>query len=85
MNSAWAAFTAVGQQRDVFLYNLVATDTREGETLLRLLDNFVTAANELRGQMFDSLSAVAEITGVDYDRWLSDLYGNDEVRKQQRH
>lgn len=72
----------VGQTRDVFLYNLVATDTREGETLLRLLDNFVTAANELRGQMFDSLSAVAEITGVDYDQWLSDLYGNDEVRKQ---
>ncbi|MGW6197290.1 helicase-related protein [Kribbella sp. NPDC055110] len=72
----------VGQHRDVFLYNLVATDTREGETLLRLLDNFVTAANELRGQMFDSLSAVAEITGVDYDKWLSDLYGNDEAKKQ---
>lgn len=71
----------VGQQRDVFLYNLVATDTREGETLLRLLDNFVTAANELRGQMFDSLSAVAEITGVDYEKWLSDLYGNDEIRR----
>ncbi|MFI9807452.1 helicase-related protein [Streptomyces sp. NPDC052301] len=73
----------VGQLRDVHLYNLVATDTREGGTLLRLLDNFVTAANELRGQMFDSLSAVAELTGVDYDKWLSDLYGNDEVRKQQ--
>ncbi|MDT0456736.1 helicase-related protein [Streptomyces sp. DSM 41527] len=73
----------VGQQRDVYLYNLVATDTREGATLLRLLDNFVTAANELRGQMFDSLSAVAEITGVDYDKWLSDLYGNDELKKQQ--
>jgi superfamily II DNA or RNA helicase len=73
----------IGQQRDVYLYNLVATDTREGETLLRLLDNFVTAANELRGQMFDSLSAVAEVTGLDYDRWLSDLYGNDELKKQQ--
>lgn len=73
----------VGQERDVYLYNLVATDTREGDTLLRLLDNFVTAANELHGQMFDSLSVVAEITGVDYDRWLTDLYGNDEARKQQ--
>jgi Helicase conserved C-terminal domain/Domain of unknown function (DUF3883) len=72
----------VGQERDVFLYNLVATDTREGDTLLRLLDNFVTAANELHGQMFDSLSAVAEITGVDYDRWLTDLYGNDEAKRQ---
>lgn len=73
----------VGQLRDVYLYNLVATDTREGATLLRLLDHFVTAANELRGQMFDSLSAVAEITGIDYDKWLSDLYGNDEIKKQQ--
>lgn len=72
----------VGQTQEVYLYNLVATDTREGETLLRLLDNFVTAANELHGQMFDSLSAVAEITGVDYDRWLTDLYGNDEAKKR---
>jgi superfamily II DNA or RNA helicase len=72
----------VGQHREVYLYNLVATDTREGDTLLRLLDNFVTAANELHGQMFDSLSAVAEITGVDYDRWLTDLYGNDEAKKE---
>jgi superfamily II DNA or RNA helicase len=73
----------VGQQRDVYLDNLIATDTREGETLARLLDNFINAANELHGQMFDSLSAVAEMTGVDYDKWLSDLYGNDERRKQQ--
>lgn len=72
----------VGQTRDVFLYNLISTNTREGDTLLRLLDNFVTAANELRGQMFDSLSAVAEITGVDYDRWLTDLYGNDEIKRR---
>jgi superfamily II DNA or RNA helicase len=72
----------VGQHRDVFIYNLVAADTREGATLLTLLNNFVTAANELHGQMFDSLSAVAEITGVDYERWLSDLYGNDHVKKQ---
>jgi superfamily II DNA or RNA helicase len=71
----------VGQTREVFLYNLVASDTREGATLLTLLNNFVTAANELRGQMFDSLSAVAEITGVDYDKWLTDVYGNDAGRK----
>lgn len=60
----------VGQGRDVFLHNLIAADTREGETLLTLLDNFVAAANELGGQMFDSLSAVAEINGVDYEQWL---------------
>ena len=71
----------VGQTRPVFLYNLVAADTREGAVLLVLLNNFVTAANELGGQMFDSLSAVAEIHGVDYESWLTDAFGNDEVKK----
>lgn len=72
----------VGQTREVFLYNLIAADTREGDTLHILLENFVIAANELGGQMFDSLSAVAEITGVQYEQWLTDLYGNDDVKKQ---
>ena len=72
----------VGQQHEVFLYNFVATDTREGDTLFVLLDNFVNAANELRGQLFDSLSVVAEITGVDYEKWLTDLYGNDDAKKE---
>ena len=71
----------VGQDRDVYLYNLVASDTREGETLLRLLDNFVTAANEMNGQLFDSLSLVAELGGVEMERWLTALYGNDPVAR----
>ena len=72
----------VGQDRDVFLYNLVATDTREGDTILRLLENFVHAANELDGQLFDSLSLVAELSGVTMEAWLSALYGNDPVARQ---
>lgn len=71
----------VGQDRDVFLFNLVATDTREGDTLLRLLDNFVNAANELGGQLFDSLSLVAELSGVEMEKWLRDLYGNDATAR----
>jgi Helicase conserved C-terminal domain/Domain of unknown function (DUF3883) len=71
----------IGQTRDVELLNLVAVDTREGETLHKLLENFVHAANELNGQMFDSLSLVAELTGVDYEKWLTDLYGDDEAKK----
>src|SRR5262249_37146978 len=46
-----------------------------------LLENFVTAANELDGQMFDSLSLVAELTGVHYEEWLTALYGDDEAKK----
>jgi hypothetical protein len=41
----------VGQTRDVELYNLIATNTREGEVLEVLLGNFVTAANQLEGRM----------------------------------
>jgi superfamily II DNA or RNA helicase len=50
----------VGQKRDVWLYNLIATGTLEGETLARLLDRLVNAANELKGKMFDCLSLVGE-------------------------
>ena len=50
----------VGQTEKVWLYNLVATDTREGEALARLLDNLIEAANELGGKIFDSLSLVGE-------------------------
>jgi superfamily II DNA or RNA helicase len=71
----------VGQTRDVELYNLVATDTREGDTLLTLLENFVAAANELGGQMFDSLSMVAELAEVPYEEWLQVLFGDDDLKK----
>ena len=50
----------IGQREKVWLYNLVATDTREGEAHARLLENLVTVANELDGKIFDSLRLVAE-------------------------
>ena len=73
----------IGQTRNVELYNLIATDTREGETLEVLLGRFVNAANELDGQLFDSLSLVAELAKVNYDEWLRAVYGSDEQAKQQ--
>jgi superfamily II DNA or RNA helicase len=73
----------VGQTEDVELFNLIATGTREGDTLHRLLENFVIAANELNGQLFDSLSLVADITGVKYEDWLKALYQGDELKRQQ--
>jgi len=73
----------IGQTSDVELYNLIATDTREGATLLTLLNNFVSAANELDGQLFDSLSLVAELAKVNYEEWLRALYGDDETAKNQ--
>ena len=50
----------IGQRHKVWLYNLVATDTREGEAHARLLENLVAAANELDGKIFDSLRLVTE-------------------------
>lgn len=73
----------VGQTRDVELYNLIATDTREGQVLEVLLGNFITAANQLEGRMFDSLSLVGELVGLDDDRLttcLANTFGDDEQR-----
>ncbi len=50
----------IGQQRKVYLYNLVALGTREGDAHARLLDRLIEAANELDGKMFDSLQAIME-------------------------
>ena len=52
----------IGQRDKVWLYNLVASGTREGDAHQRLLDRLVEAANELGGQMFDSLNAILERT-----------------------
>ncbi|MGH1525957.1 helicase-related protein [Leifsonia sp. L25] len=71
----------IGQERDVELYNLIAIGTREGETLHKLLERFVTAANELNGQMFDSLSLVAELTGVHYTEWLTAFFADEPSRQ----
>lgn len=72
----------IGQERDVELYNLVATETREGEALKVLLDNFVIAANRLDGKLFDSLSLVAERIGLDVERLLSKTYEDDAARAE---
>lgn len=75
----------VGQNEKVWLFNLVAVDTREGEAHSRLLDNLIEAANELGGKMFDSLSLIGETAleeaGVDsLEKLLQRTYedgGND--------
>lgn len=74
----------VGQGREVELYNLVAQGTREGDVLAALLANFITAANQLNGQMFDSLSLVAEMAGMKDDRLaglFADTYADDEDKR----
>lgn len=71
----------VGQYRDVELYNLIATDTREGDAHAQLLDRLVAAANELGGKMFDSLSLIGDLAleeaGIDLERLLHSTYEGD--------
>ncbi|MXW97847.1 MAG: DUF3883 domain-containing protein [Acidimicrobiaceae bacterium] len=50
----------IGQQHKVMLYNMVALGTCEGDAHERLLDRLIEAANELGGQMFDSINAIME-------------------------
>ena len=74
----------VGQTRDVKLYNLIAQGTREGDTLHTLLTNFVNAANQLSGQMFDSLALVAQLAGLDESgltQVLADTYSHDTTKQ----
>lgn len=71
----------VGQARAVELYNLVATGTREGDVLERLLSNFVIAANQLDGKMFDSLSLMAELVNLDFEGTLAKTYQSAERAK----
>jgi superfamily II DNA or RNA helicase len=72
----------VGQDRDVELFNLVAAGTREGEALHVLLTNFVVAANQLDGKLFDSLSVVAELINLDVERELRKTYQGDAQARE---
>jgi len=69
----------LGQARDVELYNLIATDTREGDALRVLLDNLVAAANRLDGKLFDSLSLIAENLNLDMESLLARTYDDQAV------
>ena len=73
----------IGQQHKVYLYNLVALGTREGQAHERLLDRLIEAANELDGKMFDSLQAIMERvractgTGGEHEKLLRLFYDAD--------
>jgi len=58
----------IGQQKDVFIYHLIAPDTREGRVQEVMLQNIEAAANSLGGRIFDLLDAtVARALGTNFD------------------
>jgi superfamily II DNA or RNA helicase len=69
----------IGQQNPVFIYHLVAPDTREGRVQEVLLQNLDAAANALDGRVFDLMDATAARAGFDYASALADAYSGIDV------
>ena len=58
----------IGQKNDVFIYHLVAPETREGRVQEVMLQNLEAAATSLGGRIFDLLDATAErALGTNFD------------------
>lgn len=54
-----------GQQKEVFIYNLVANDTREGKVLLRLFEKLDEIKNAIGSdKVFDVLGEVLQHTNL---------------------
>lgn len=56
----------IGQQRDVFVYHLVAPDTREGRVQQVMLDNLTAASRALDGRLYDLLDATVDRAGFSF-------------------
>lgn len=64
----------IGQLNPVFIYHLVAPDTREGRVQEVLLQNLDAAAQALDGRVFDLMDATAARAGFDFAAALADAY-----------
>ncbi len=69
----------IGQQNPVFIYHLVAPDTREGRVQEVLLQNLDAAAQALDGRVFDLMDATAARAGFDFAAALADAYRGLDV------
>ncbi|MFG1612455.1 helicase-related protein [Nonomuraea wenchangensis] len=56
----------IGQTNDVFVYHLVAPDTREGRVQQVMLDNLTAASKALNGRIYDLLDATVDRTGFNF-------------------
>ncbi|WP_406300279.1 DUF3883 domain-containing protein [Embleya sp. NBC_00888] len=56
----------IGQNRDVFVYHLVAPNTREGRVQQVMLDNLTAASRALDGRLYDLLDATVDRSGFNF-------------------
>jgi superfamily II DNA or RNA helicase len=69
----------IGQTRDVYVYHLVAPETREGRVQQVMLDNLTAAARALNGRIYDLLDATADRAGFDFGAALAAAHRNPTV------
>lgn len=68
----------IGQTEVCHLWNLVASDTREGEVYARLLEKLEVARSALKGRVYDVLGELFEGTSLKDLLWKAIEYGNRE-------
>ena len=56
----------IGQTNDVYVYHLVAPETREGRVQEVMLDNLTAASRALNGRIYDLLDATADRAGFNF-------------------
>lgn len=69
----------VGQQREVYVYHLVAPNTREGRVQEVMLNNLDAASEALEGKVYDLLDATAERAGFDWGKAMLDAQAGRDV------
>lgn len=69
----------IGQTRPVYVYHLVAPETREGRVQQVMLDNLTAAARALHGRIYDLLDATADRAGFDFAAAMAAAQRNPEA------
>jgi len=69
----------IGQKNEVFIFNLVASNTREGDVLMRLLDKMEQMRTDLgQDQVYDFIGEVLEENNIDLSRLMEEAISGRE-------
>jgi superfamily II DNA or RNA helicase len=69
----------IGQKNEVFIFNLVASNTREGDVLIRLLEKMEQMRNDLgQDSVYDFIGEILEEQGVDLAHLMEEAISGRE-------
>ena len=66
----------IGQQNEVFVYHLVAPETREGRVQQVILENLTAASTSLQGRLYDLLDATVYRTNFNFGAAMAAAHRN---------